>query len=208
MPEENKSERSSAITTKGSLLSLPNIITYCRILAIPGVLVFMYFDSRENAVTASVIFWVASASDALDGYLARKYKLVSIVGAFLDPLADKLLVMATLVMLVHLSRVPAWIVVVLLAREMTINGLRAMAASDGLVISSRQLGKIKTMFQMAAIWALLIHYSYDLGFSDEPYSFHRIGSVLLWISLVFSFASAFDYIRGYKNALDQASQKT
>jgi len=205
MSKESRSTRTSTLKARPGLLSLPNIITYFRIAAIPGVLVFMSVDSRQNAFVAAMIFAVASISDALDGYLARKYELVSNVGKFLDPLADKLLVMSTLVMLVQLSRVPAWIVIILLAREMTVNGLRAMAASEGLVISARQLGKIKTMFQMASLWALLVHYPYHLGFSTEPYNFHRIGSILLWMSVFFSLLSAGDYIRGYRRATGKPS---
>jgi CDP-diacylglycerol--glycerol-3-phosphate 3-phosphatidyltransferase len=198
---ESKDKKSKP-TRKGELLALPNLITYFRIAAIPGVLFFMLLDSRMNAFIAAVIFAAASASDAVDGYLARKYELVSNVGKFLDPLADKLLVMSTLVMLVHLSRVSVWLVIILLAREMTVNGLRAMAASEGLIIDARELGKLKTMFQMTGLWGLLVYYPYDLGFADEPYNFGRIGVILLWISVVLSVASAVDYFRGFKNALD------
>ncbi|MEE2902917.1 MAG: CDP-diacylglycerol--glycerol-3-phosphate 3-phosphatidyltransferase [Myxococcota bacterium] len=187
-------------TTRNELWALPNLITYFRILAIPAVLCFMLLDSRLNAFIATLIFTAASASDALDGYLARKYKLVSNVGKFLDPLADKLLVMAVLVMLVHLSRVSVWLVILLLAREMTINGLRAMAASEGLIIAARSLGKLKTMFQMCGLWGLLVWYSYDLGFADEPYHFGRMGHLLLWISVIFAYVSGFDYLLGYRRA--------
>jgi CDP-diacylglycerol---glycerol-3-phosphate 3-phosphatidyltransferase len=193
-----------ALTSKPKsvdFLALPNLITYFRILAIPAVLAFMLIDSRQNAFIAAMIFSVASASDALDGYLARRYGLVSNVGKFLDPLADKLLVMSTLVMLVHLSRVSVWLVILLLTREMTVNGLRAMAATEGLVIDARQLGKLKTMFQMVGLWGLLVYYPYDLGFSDEPYNFGRIGVILLWISVILSVLSAVDYFRGFRSAL-------
>ena len=193
---------------RAELWALPNLITYFRILAIPAVLAFMLFDSRLNAFIAAVIFAAASASDAIDGYLARRYGLVSNVGKFLDPLADKLLVMSVLVMLVHLSRVSVWLVIILLAREMTVNGLRAMAASEGVVISARQLGKLKTMFQMTGLWGLLVYYPYDLGFADEPYNFGRIGVFLLWISVVLSVVSAVDYFLGFQRAMDERDESS
>ena len=164
-----------SLSLRRQALSLPNLITYGRILAIPGVLAFMQFDSRRNAFIAAMIFAAASVTDALDGYLARRLNLISDLGKFLDPLADKLIVMGTLIMLVHLSRVSVWVVIILLARETIVSGLRAIAATEGLVIAARDLGKKKTAFQMVGLWALLINYRYQLPPFAEPFDFLLAG---------------------------------
>lgn len=194
-------------------LTLPNLITYVRIIAIPGVLAVMQFDSRRNAFIAAMIFAVASATDALDGYLARRFKMTSVLGKLLDPLADKLIVLGTLIMLLHLGRVSAWIVFVLIARDTIVTGLRTIAVAEGLVIGARDLGKQKTAFQMVGIWMLLVHYTYRLPPLSDPVDFHRIGTFLLYISVFFSVISAVDYFvgffrtmvaRGKEEALDAA----
>ncbi|MCK6552609.1 CDP-diacylglycerol--glycerol-3-phosphate 3-phosphatidyltransferase [Myxococcota bacterium] len=178
-------------------LSPPNLVTYVRILAIPGVLVIMEFDSPRNAFLAAMIFAIASATDALDGWLARRFNLTSVLGKLLDPLADKLIVLGTLIMLLHLGRVNAWIVFILLARDILINGLRTIAMGEGLVIAARDLGKQKTAFQMVGVWCLLVHYKYELEPLPDPVDFHRIGTVLLYISVFFSVVSAIDYFAGF-----------
>ena len=186
-------------------LSLPNLFTYARILAIPAVLFTMQFDSPRNAFVAAMLFAVASATDAIDGYLARKFNLISIIGKFLDPLADKLIVMGTLVMLLYLGRVNAWIVFVILARDTIISGLRTIAMTEGLVIEAREFGKQKTAFQMVGIWALLVHYPHT-ALTEEAIDFHRLGTYFLYISIVFSIVSAGDYFRSFfKKLLDTPS---
>lgn len=185
--------------------SLPNIITYLRIAAIPAVLFIMQSDSRRNAFIAAMIFCVASLTDFLDGYLARKLNLISFIGKFLDPLADKLLVTGCLIMLVDLGRVSPWVVFVILAREIIITTLRTLAMGEGTVIAARDLGKQKTAFQMVGTWALMVHYDYPLLdlFFDENVSFHRLGTVLLYISVFFSILSAGDYFVGFVKGLNQ-----
>lgn len=182
------------VTLGAQALQIPNLITYARIGAVPFVLLLMLYDSPRNAFIAAMTFAAASATDALDGYLARRFNLISMVGKFLDPLADKLIVMGTLVMLVHLGRVSPWVVFVILSRETIITGLRAVAAGEGLVIAARDLGKQKTALQMVGIWCLLVHYSYPLfDWLNEPVSFHRVGSYFLYLSVVFSVLSAAEY---------------
>lgn len=176
-------------------LSLPNLVTYVRILVIPAVLAVMQSDSPANAFTAAALFSVAAATDFLDGFLARRLNLTSVIGKLLDPLADKVLVMGVLVMLVDLGRVSAWLVVLILAREMLITGLRSIAASEGIVIAARDLGKQKTALQMIGIWCLLVHYRYPM-FGGEV-SFHEVGIVCLLFSVIFSVWSAVDYIAGF-----------
>jgi CDP-diacylglycerol---glycerol-3-phosphate 3-phosphatidyltransferase len=185
-------------------LALPNLFTYARILAIPAVLFTMQFDSPRNAFIAAMIFALASATDAIDGYLARKFNLTSMIGKFLDPLADKLIVMGALVMLLYLGRVNAWIVFVILARDTIISGLRTIAMTEGLVIAAREFGKHKTAFQMVGIWALLVHYPHSVV-AEEAIDFHRLGSYFLYISVFFSIISALDYFRSFFRTILGAS---
>jgi CDP-diacylglycerol--glycerol-3-phosphate 3-phosphatidyltransferase len=145
-----------------------------------------------------VLFAAAAMTDMFDGYLARKLDAVSILGKFLDPLADKLIVMSALVWLCAMGRIPAWAVVLLLGREIAITGLRSVAASEGLVISAGSGGKMKTALQMIGIVGLVLGYPYhlsylgiDLGVVDLA----RVGRGLVYLSLVFSFASAAEYVQ-------------
>ena len=182
--------------------SAPNIVTYIRILAVPGVLAVMQFDSRRNAFLAAMFFALASITDFLDGYLARRFNMVSMIGKFIDPLADKLMVMGTLLMLIHLGRVSVWIVYVILAREIVVTTLRTVAAGDGLVIAARDLGKQKTAIQMIGIWALLVHYDYPIDlFHSRPIDFHVLGTYFLYVSVFWSLASALEYFVGFFRAL-------
>ena len=195
---------------KRQALALPNLLTYARIAAIPAVLTFLAYESRLNSFFAAMIFSLASLTDIVDGYLARKYQLTSVLGKFLDPLADKLLVASALIMLLPLGRIDAWIVIVIIAREMAITGLRSIASSEGLVIAARDLGKRKTSFQMVGIVFLMAHYDYEIDWLvlAGRVSFHRVGYVLVLISLVFSLWSAFDYFRSFfAAALGDAQKK-
>lgn len=189
--------------------SLPNMITYIRIVAVPGVLFMMQTDSRRNAFFASLLFFFASATDFLDGYLARRMNLISFIGKFLDPLADKLLVTGCLIMLLHLGRVSPWVVFIILAREIIITTLRSLAAGEGTVIAARNLGKEKTVFQMVGTWCLMVHYEYPLLdiFFDEPVNFHRMGSIFLYISVFFSIVSAADYFVGFVKGMKEKQQQ-
>jgi CDP-diacylglycerol---glycerol-3-phosphate 3-phosphatidyltransferase len=183
--------------------SLPNLITYVRIAAIPAVLAIMQYDSRRNAFVAAMLFALASATDALDGYLARRFNLTSVLGKLLDPLADKLIVLGSLIMLLHLGRVSAWIVFILLARDIIINGLRTIAIGEGMVIAARDLGKQKTAFQMVGVWMLLVHYTYWLPPLPGEVDFHLVGTYLLYISVVLSIVSAVDYFVTFFRAMVQ-----
>lgn len=185
----------------------PNLITFGRILAIPAVLATMQSDSQRNAFIAAMIFAAASATDALDGYLARRFNMTSVLGKILDPLADKLIVLGTLIMLLHLGRVSAWIVFIILARDIIINGLRTIAIGEGMVIAARDLGKQKTAFQMVGVWALLVHYRYPLDPIAEPVDFHRIGTFLLYISVFFSVVSAIDYFAGFSRSMMEKGRR-
>ena len=180
------------------LLNLPNILTLARIAAVPVIIVLLLVESRESCFWAALVFSLAAITDWLDGYLARKWQVVTVLGKFLDPLADKLVVMAALIMLIPLDRVPAWAVFVILAREMLVTGLRSIASSEGIVIAASDLGKYKTIFQMVSIIGLLLHYRYYWFFGVElnflyP-SFHNVGIFFFYISLLLTLWSGGDYL--------------
>lgn len=180
------------------LMNLPNMLTLGRIAAVPVVVVLLMFESRENSFWAALIFSLAAITDWLDGYLARKWQIVTVLGKFLDPLADKLVVMGALIMLIPLDRVPAWAVFVILAREMLVTGLRSIASAEGIVISASDLGKYKTIFQMVAIIGLLLHYQYYWFFGIEVNflypSFHNVGIFFFYISFLLTLWSGADYL--------------
>ncbi len=182
---------------KTKLLNLPNILTLSRVAAVPIVVFLLLFESKQNCFWAAFVFTAASITDWLDGYLARKWGIVTILGKFLDPLADKLIVMAALIMLIPLGRVPAWAVFVILARELIVSGIRSIASSEGIVIAASDLGKYKTIFQMIAIVGLLLHYRYYWFFGvqfDFLYpSLHNAGIFVFYISLVLTVWSGGDY---------------
>jgi len=158
---------------------------------IPLMAVLLLYDSLTAALIAGVIFIIATITDWLDGYLARKYEQVSDLGALLDPLADKLLITTALVMLIPLGRVPAWVVAVIIGREMAITGLRAIAAEKGVVIPAGWLGKYKTSFQCAALIPLILH------FEIMGVNFQLAGEFFLWIALFFTVWSGWEYIYDY-----------
>src|SRR5580700_4319277 len=190
-------------------LNIPNLLTMVRIAAIPFFVWLLDTPTPIRGFWACMVFTAAAITDVLDGYLARKLGVVSVLGKFLDPLADKLIVMAALVWMVPMGRIPAWIVVLLLAREISVTGLRSVAASEGVVISSGQEGKMKTALQMIGIVALVLGYPYhlsylgiDLGVIDMVH----VGRMLVYLSLLFSFASAAQYVRLFAAAVPAKSR--
>lgn len=180
------------------LLNLPNLLTLGRIAAIPLIVILLLFDSRSAGLWAAIIFGAAALTDWLDGWLARRWQVVTVLGKFLDPLADKLIVMAALIMLIPLGRVPAWAVFLILAREMVVTGLRSIASSEGIIIAASELGKYKTIFQMVAIVGLLLHYDYYwlFGFRQEIFhaSMHNAGIFFFWVAFAMTMWSGGDYL--------------
>lgn len=178
--------------------TLPNWLTFLRLVLIPIFVVFLAYPSQSSLNTAAVIFVFAAITDYADGILARRYKAVTDFGKLFDPLADKILVMSALVMLVSVNdqqckpMVPGWMVVLILAREFWVTGLRAFAAADGTVVAAKSGGKVKSFLQMLSIFAILLNdYSFTvLGFSVSA---RFIGMNLLLLSLVFSYVSAVEY---------------
>jgi CDP-diacylglycerol--glycerol-3-phosphate 3-phosphatidyltransferase len=192
-----------ARSLRKEFLNAPNAITLVRIAMIPVFLYFTYVESRANSFIAGMVYAVTGTTDFLDGWIARRKGLVTLIGKFLDPLADKLIVMAALVMLVHLGRVAAWVVIVIMAREFMVNGLRTIAMGEGIVIAAGQEGKQKTAFQVAAITFLIIHYTYPIDallFSFDLDA-NRVGTWLLYVSVFFSVWSAWTYFTGFVSAV-------
>ena len=174
-------------------------------------MVCIWRGEPKDCVIAGWLYSLVTVTDYLDGYLARRMNCETIVGKFLDPLADKLMVMAMLVMLVALSRVPGWLVVLVLAREMSINGLRAVASAEGLIIAASQLGKIKTALQLVAVMCLLVHYPYKvyfLGLHEAVVDFNLVGLWTLLLATIVSLISAGQYIKGFFDALDNKRSQT
>ncbi len=190
-------------TIREDIWNLPNILTMGRIFAIPIVCWLAATGNPIHGVLAVVLFGLAGFTDWLDGYIARKRGLVSLTGKFLDPLADKLLIMAVLVTLLPLGRLPAWFVIVMLGREMAITGLRALAAGEGIVIAAGWGGKWKVGFQFVGLSCLLIHHRYTLDYLAFTLDvrFHELGFALMVVSLGYSLSSGWEYFRGFVNGV-------
>lgn len=184
-------------TLASQFTNAPNLVTMGRVALIPAVLYFIDNFSPLRTFIAAILYLISSLTDALDGYLARSRGQVSVLGKFLDPLADKLSVTAVLVALVGLGRVPAWIVVVIIARDLAVNGLRTIASAEGLVIAASDGGKVKTALQLVALSFLLIHFRYPVLGLDRSIDYHQVGMALLYCSLVMSILSGVDYVRSF-----------
>jgi len=177
------------------ILSLPNGVTILRILAIPLILVLLFYMGRGYQLLTGLLFLAAAVTDTLDGYLARSRGMVTTLGKFLDPLADKLLVVTALIALVPAREVPVWIVIVIVGREIAITGLRGIAVSQDIIISASTLGKYKTVFEVASIFFLILNGSYFF------LNFRPIGMVLLWLALGIAVISGVDYFRKYLKSI-------
>lgn len=175
---------------------MPNVLTTFRLLVIPIIMILLiYTDPFINFVTA-LLFLVATLTDIVDGYIARKYNLVTNLGKILDPLADKLLVLIALIMLIPIDRVPAWMVALIVLRETGVTSLRAMAASEGIVIAASPLGKYKNLFQVIATISLIMHHTYPVISVHNvmlTLNFHKSGILIMWVALVLTLWSGFDY---------------
>ena len=167
--------------------NIPNLLSAIRILAIPVVIGFLSSPGPQASFLAGLIFALASLTDLLDGYIARQQKRETAVGKLLDPMADKLLVLSCMIMLIPLERIPAWIVVLIIGREVAVTGLRGIASAEGMIIAASRWGKAKMVFQTLAMIGLMLHYPY-LGID-----FHLLGMILLWVSLVITLWSGIDY---------------
>ena len=176
-------------------LSDPNTLTLARVAAVPVIVVLLLFPNRPCTFLAALLFSAASITDYLDGFFARRQGLTSEFGKIMDPLADKLLSSLTLIMLSGHGWIPAWVVCVIIGRELSVTGLRNAVSQKGKDASASWLGKYKTGFQIAAIIPLLFHYPY---FGIQ---LHAIGMVMLWAALILTVWSGIDYMIRYTRIL-------
>lgn len=175
-------------------MNLPNKITIFRVIMIPIFLVFLLIPGIPNGkYIAAAIFIIAALTDFLDGYLARKYHLITNFGKFMDPLADKLLVCSALICFVQLELLPAWIVIIIISREFIISGFRLIASDNGVVIAASWWGKIKTNVQMIMSVLLMFHLDF--------YAFHVLEQVFIYLSVILTVVSLVDYMYKNKNIL-------
>lgn len=194
---------------RADAVNLPNLLTMLRIVMIPLVMFMLWDGTPKMNFWAGWVYTAATITDALDGWLARRQGLVSLLGKFLDPLADKLIVMATLVLMVGMGRVPAWLVVIILARELSISMLRTIAVTEGVVIAAGEGGKAKTALQMVAVLFLMLHHKYlvDFFFVEAWVDFNQAGLWLLLLSMVFAITSAGEYMRLFVQAVEAKERR-
>jgi len=172
-------------------VNVPNVLTLLRILAVPVLVVALLDETPDGDVIAAIVFALAAFTDGLDGYIARRRKQVTTFGKLMDPLADKLLVIAALVSLVSLDRLAAWVAMVIIARELAVTGLRSVAAERGVVIAASWMGKLKTALQIAAIFALI-------AFDPAPVWV----DVLLYLAVAVTVISGVDYFLGIRKRMN------
>lgn len=178
-------------------MNLPNKLTVFRVILIPFFVVLLLFDiTAYDEWIALAIFIIASFTDFLDGHIARKYNLVTNFGKFMDPLADKLLVCSALICLVELSRIPAWIVILIIAREFIISGFRLIASDNGVVIAASYWGKFKTTFQIVMICLMIA----DL----EP--LYLVTQIVMWAALVLTVVSLVDYLVKNRGVMQESGK--
>ncbi|MDE6386686.1 MAG: CDP-diacylglycerol--glycerol-3-phosphate 3-phosphatidyltransferase [Lachnospiraceae bacterium] len=173
-------------------MNLPNKLTMFRVILIPFFVLFMLVDiTTVDKWIALAVFIVASLTDLLDGKIARKYNLVTNFGKFMDPLADKLLVCSALICLVALNKIPAWIVIIIIAREFIISGFRLIASDNGVVIAASYWGKFKTTFQMVMICLMIADIS----------AINLLTEIVMWAALILTVVSLVDYLVKNKDVM-------
>ena len=173
-------------------LNLPNALTVLRILAVPVLVVALVDETPNGDTIAAIVFALAALTDGLDGYIARRREQVTTFGKLMDPLADKLLIVAALISLVSLDRIAAWVAMVIIARELAVTGLRGLAADRGVVIAASWLGKLKTLLQVIAIFALIL---------IDPVPVWA--EVLLYVAVAVTVISGADYFFGLRRRLEE-----
>jgi CDP-diacylglycerol--glycerol-3-phosphate 3-phosphatidyltransferase len=178
-----------------SFLGHPNTLTLFRIATIPVIVILMLYPNRLSCWIAAILFSAAAITDYFDGYIARRFGLVSNLGKVMDPVADKLLVSSAFIMLTAQGWVPAWMVCIIIGREIAVTGLRNIIAEKGEDVSASNLGKYKTGFQIAAAIPLLIHYPF-FGLDANA-----IGEFFMWGALVFTLWSGADYFIKFRKLL-------
>ncbi|WP_027363771.1 CDP-diacylglycerol--glycerol-3-phosphate 3-phosphatidyltransferase [Desulfotruncus alcoholivorax] len=170
-------------------MNLPNRLTLLRILMVPVFLAVLSLRLPLGDYIAAGVFVLAACTDGLDGYIARKKKMITALGKLLDPLADKLLVSSALIALVEMDRLSGWVAVIIIGREFAVTGLRSLATAEGVIISASKLGKIKTITQIVAIVAMFLR--------DFPFNLINVpfGNIAMFIAVIFTIWSGMDYFQ-------------
>jgi len=174
-------------SSKNDMINLPNAITLLRIGVIPFLFFLLASPGQMWSLIIAIIFILAAFTDILDGYLARKYGMVTLMGKFMDPVADKIIVNTAMILMIPIGRIPAWIVAIIIMRDFIVDGMRSVASSGGKVIAASALGKQKTFCQIIAVSALMIHYPI-WGLNTE-----KVGLVILYLALFLTIYSGVDY---------------
>jgi len=175
------------MSNRREILNLPNTITLARISVVPFLFFLLMSPGPFWSLVLAALFVIASITDLLDGFIARKYNLITTMGKFLDPLADKLIVNTAMILMIPIGRIDAWIVVMIIMRDLIVDGIRSIASSEGIYIQASVLGKQKTLAQIIAVTALMIHYPF---FGLDA---HFVGTVVLYVALLLTIYSGLDY---------------
>jgi CDP-diacylglycerol--glycerol-3-phosphate 3-phosphatidyltransferase len=172
---------------KRDIYNLPNSITMLRLGVIPVLFGLLASPGPLMSLVLALLFIAAAATDLLDGYIARRYRIVTTMGKFLDPIADKLIVNTAMILMIPIGRIPAWVVAIIIIRDFAVDGMRSIASSEGIIIQASKLGKRKTLCQIFAVSALMIHYPFL--WADA----HTVGTAILFIALFLTVHSGIDY---------------
>ena len=180
-------DRIPLASAEREIINLPNAITLLRIGVIPVLFFLLTSPGEFWSLIIAIIFVCAALTDLLDGYIARRYQIVTTMGKFLDPVADKIIVNTAMILMIPIGRIPAWMVAIIIIRDFVVDGMRSIASSEGVVIDASSLGKQKTLCQIFAITALMIHYPI---FGIDA---HTVGIVILFVALFLTLYSGADY---------------
>ena len=177
------------------IFNLPNTITLARISVVPFFFFLFSYSGPFWSLVLVGLFVLASITDFFDGYFARKYNLITTMGKFLDPLADKLIVNTAMILMIPIGRIDAWIVVIIIIRDLIVDGIRSIASSEGIYFQASVLGKQKTVAQIFAVTSLMIHYPF-LGLNA-----HLVGTIVLYVAFFLTIYSGIDYlIKFFRNS--------
>jgi CDP-diacylglycerol---glycerol-3-phosphate 3-phosphatidyltransferase len=184
--------------SKHETFNLPNTITLLRISIVPFLFILLLEPGEFWSLILAILFVIASITDVFDGYFARKYNLITTMGKFLDPIADKLIINTAMILMIPIGRIPAWIVAITIIRDLIVDVIRSIASSEGYYIQASSLGKQKTLAQNIAVTALMIN------FSIFGVNAHDVGMVILYIALFLTIYSGVDYfIKFYQTTLQK-----
>jgi len=184
------------------IINLPNAISILRLCMIPVLFLLLLDPGLVMSLALAALFIVAALTDLLDGYIARRYQITTTMGKLLDPIADKLVVNTAMILMIPIGRIPAWIVAMIVIRDFAVDGMRSIASLEGVVIEASLLGKRKTLCQIHAVSALMIHYPL-FGFGPNA---HAVGMVILYIALFMTVISGVDYfLKFYQQVIKKRS---